>query len=453
MRLNKRVESKFKYRYNWVMEDIRASLLVIAAISVALNTMSSPILGLKALIIFIVSGLAAYCVELVYFMFAKELEFSAAREKVKGSFPEVIGITFALLIPIGTPLYAIIISLALGIFVAKIAFGGFSHNIFNVAAVSAVICYVSWPEGVSPILSSNYWLDYILLQISDLLQTPLWGVLAMPEVVTVNAPANAAALYPTWSVFTNNPQVMLGLIPTIIVLPIGIRLILNDAIDYKIPLMISSLSVVGGFIISFFMHGSGFIPAIMYGFDGLFGTILLFVALFVANDPVTSPDSTNTQFIYSMIIVIVTLYIREVSVNVEGVLYAIIFANMFVPLLNANSNKMVALKKKQLLAVASVIFIMANVFIGYNSNLEASEYKEYDHYSINRNLLTCEAVDGETSASVEEVAESEEPVDGEASASVEGEPEDGNEGNASSACTPRTTESPDVDAEASATEE
>lgn len=402
MRINKRVEAKFKYRYDWVMEDIRASLLILAAISIALNTMSSPVLGIKALIIFIFSVFFAWATEVVYFMFAKELEYDQAKEKVKGSFPEVIGLLFAFLIPIGTPLYAIVISLGLGIFVAKIAFGGFSNNIFNVAIVSVAICYVSWQDGVSPILSDNNWLDYLLIQASNLLQTPLFGVLAMPEVVTVNAPANAGMLYPTWSVFTNNPQVMLGLIPTIIVLPIGIRLMLNDAIDYFLPLVIGILTIAGSFLIAFFMHDMNFLQAIWFGLNSLFGTIMLFVAIFIASDPVTSPNSRNTQYIYALIIVVVTLYIREISSNIEGVVYAILFANMFVPLLNAKSDTMSRVKVRNLLGAATFLFALTMIFIGYNSNLENIQYQEYDHYSINRNVLSCEEVDGETSATIPE---------------------------------------------------
>ncbi len=411
MRLNKEVEKRFNYRYDWVMEDIRANLLVIAAISIALNTMSSPLLGLKALIIFIVSWYSAYFTEILYYMFSKEIEYEKAKEKVKGSYPEVIGLIFALLIPIGTPMYAIIISLAMGIMIAKIAFGGFSHNIFNVAVVSAVICYISWPDMVTPLLSSHYWLDYILIHLNTFLETPLDGILAIPDVIAVNVPANATMIYPTWSIFTNNPQVMLGLIPTVIILPMGIRLILNKTIDYRLPVMISTLTIIGGFLIAFLTKDSNLFQAFWYGLNGLVGTIMLFVVFFVASDPVTSPKSTNTQFVYALIIVIVTLFIREVSTNVEGVLYAILFANMFVPLLNSKSGVMTSVKKTQLLIASCVIFVGCMLFIGYNALEESINYQEYDHYSItgsNENT-TCEPTDASTSATG--ATESELPTD------------------------------------------
>lgn len=401
MRLNKQVEQKFKYRYDFVIEDIRASLVVIAAISVAFNTMSSPVLGLKALLIFIVSWYAARLTEIVFLMFSKELEYKEASMRVAESYPEVIGLIFALLIPIGTPLYVIVISLALGIIVSSIAFGGYSHNIFNVPVVAAVIAYISWPTSVTGILSESNWLDYLLNQAGALMQSPLDGILAMPDVITLSAPPNATVLYPTWSLFTNNPQVMLGLIPSIIIIVIGIRLIANEAIDYRIPLMISSLTIACSFLIAFFTHDSGILEAIWYGLNSLFGTIMIFIAFFVASDVTTTPNSTNTQLIYSMIIVLVTFYIREVSSNVEGVLYAILFANMFVPMLNAKSGLMSQFKIRKMISLASILFIISTLFIGYNSNMENQPYSEYDHYSINRNRLSCQIVDGEASASVE----------------------------------------------------
>ncbi len=431
MRLNKVVEKKFKYNYAYVMEDIRASLLVIAAISVALNTMSGPILGIKALLIFITSWYTAYFTEVLYFMFSKEIEYDKAKTKVKGSYPEVIALIFALLIPVGTPLFAIIISLSMGIVIAKIAFGGFSHNIFNVPVVAALICYISWPELVTPVLSSNYWLDFILIKFGELLQTPLWGILATPDVVSFSFAPNAAVIYPTWSMFTNNPQVMLGLIPSIIILVIGLRLIVNKAIDYKIPLMISCMTVIGGFIINFFMQDASFLQAVWYGFNGLFGTIMVFVAIFVASDPVTTPESTNTQFIYSMIVVIVTLYIREVSTNIEGVLYGILFANMLVPMLRARSGTLSSGRVKSSLATACAVFVVSMLFIGYNTNEEEISYIEYSHYSLGtEGAGSCTpAVDTEASASTAtgetapppsdcEESENTEIVDTEASASV-----------------------------------
>ncbi len=431
MRLNKKVESKFKDRYDWVMEDLRVGLCIIAAFSVALNTMSSPILGIKALIIFIVSWYAAKFTETLYLMFSKEMEYSRAIEKVNESYPEVIGLTFALLIPIGTPIYAIIVSLGLAIIIAQVAFGGFSYNIFNVSAVAAAICYVSWPDSATPLLSDNYWLDSILLYFAQFLETPLAGIMAMPQIVTLDTVANATAIYPTWSIFTNNPQVALGLIPAVIIIPIGIRLMYNQVIDYKVPLMISSLTVVGGFLIAFLMHDAGFFNALGYGFDGLFGTIMVFVAIFVANDVVTTPNSTNTQFIYSLIIVIVSLYVREVSTNIEGVVYAILFANMFVPLLNAKSGTFSVKGIRTALSTSLVLFVCSMVFIGYNSNLEPLEYEQYDHYSIDRDKLICKPTDAEASASIADQVEA----------------------NAQTNCTLPNTEESVVDAEASATME
>lgn len=410
MRLNKNVESKFKYRYDWVMEDFRASLIVIACISVLMNAMSSPVLGFKALLIFIVSWFAARLTEIIFMMFSKDLEYSAAAAKVNEGYPEISGLIFALLIPIGTPLYAIIVSLALAIIIAKVAFGGFSYNIFNVGVVAAVICYVSWPDSVSTVLNSNYWLDYILIQVSNLLATPLGGIFAMPEIVTTNTLPNAASLYPTWSIFTNNPQVFLGMIPTVIVLPIGIRLIYNEVIDYQVPLMISGLAIIGGFIVGILAHDLTFLGAIWYGFNGLFGTILLFVALFVANDPVTTPHTTNTKLMYSMIVVVVTLFIREVSSNIEGVLFAILFANMLVPLLNAKSGVLALGLKRKLLVSATLLFGLSTIFISCNVNLEAVDYSQYDHYAMgNDQSASCQPIDSVSSATTEEPATTSEP--------------------------------------------
>ncbi|MFV0246888.1 MAG: RnfABCDGE type electron transport complex subunit D [Mycoplasmatales bacterium] len=399
--MNPKVEDSFSYKPTWVMEDIEPTLLIIALISILMNTLASPVLGIKALLIFIVAYLTPRLTEAIYLMFAKEITYTEAISQIKESCPQVIGLIFALLIPIGTPLYSVVISLALAVIIARVAFGGFTYNLFNVPVVAAVICYISWPS-ISPLLSSNYWLDYILIQISNLIDKPLDGFFAIPDVVTTSVLPNAGDILPTWFFFTNSPQVYLGLIPSIIIILLAIRLMYGQVIGYKVPLMISILTIIGTIIVCMSYLNYDFITALLYSFNALFGTILIFVILFVANDPVTMPNSTKTQFIYSLIIVTITLFIRFISTNIEGVLFAILFANMLVPLLNAKSNIFSNTKKRVYLILSCILFILTMFFIGYNTTEEPITYSTYKSIFSTEPVCTTKepTADAEASASV-----------------------------------------------------
>jgi Na+-translocating ferredoxin:NAD+ oxidoreductase RnfD subunit len=59
---------------------------------------------------------------------------------------------------------------------------------------------------------------------------------------------------------------------------------------------------------------------------------------------------------YSIIIVFITIIIRELTDNVDGVLYAIMFASMFVPMINAKSG-MYKLKTRLIIWLTTALFI------------------------------------------------------------------------------------------------
>jgi len=69
------------------------------------------------------------------------------------------------------------------------------------------------------------------------------------------------------------------------------------------------------------------------GFHLLAGGLLL-GAFFMATDYTTSPMNTNAKLIFGVGCGIVTMVIRLYGGYPEGVCYAILFMNMFVPLLD-----------------------------------------------------------------------------------------------------------------------
>jgi electron transport complex protein RnfD len=70
----------------------------------------------------------------------------------------------------------------------------------------------------------------------------------------------------------------------------------------------------------------------------LFSGSFLFVALFIATDPITTPISNKGKIIYGVIAGALTMIIRHAGTNSEGVYFAIGFMMMLTPMLNQAFN-------------------------------------------------------------------------------------------------------------------
>jgi Na+-transporting NADH:ubiquinone oxidoreductase subunit B len=71
--------------------------------------------------------------------------------------------------------------------------------------------------------------------------------------------------------------------------------------------------------------------------DPLFSLLtggFLFALVFMATDPVSSPKDGGAKIVYGVLIGIITVIIRSFSLFTEGVMFAILMVNAFVPLLD-----------------------------------------------------------------------------------------------------------------------
>ena len=62
---------------------------------------------------------------------------------------------------------------------------------------------------------------------------------------------------------------------------------------------------------------------------------LLFGAMFMATDPVTSPGTKAGKYIFGVSCGVITVLIRSFSGFTEGVMFSIVFMNAFTPLIDA----------------------------------------------------------------------------------------------------------------------
>lgn len=236
----------------------------------------------------------------------------------------VSGFLFTLTLPPRTPLWIAAIGMIFGILFARETFGGFGRNVFNPAAASRAFVYVSfvkfmtaqWSEPAVPFMSG--FTRYITEPID---------VLAQSTPMLIFREGGAMAEYS--NLFIGQVSGSLGETSALLIIISGIYLVYK-----KVAHKETILSVLGGYLVMstiLFAWGVAKVPNPLWG---LIAGGLLFGAVFMATDPVTSPKTFEGRIVYGLIIGSVTVIIRAFALFAGGIMFAILIANVFVPIID-----------------------------------------------------------------------------------------------------------------------
>ncbi|MCK9525512.1 MAG: RnfABCDGE type electron transport complex subunit D [Limnochordia bacterium] len=210
----------------------------------------------------------------------------------------VTGVLLGLIVPASLPSWMVILGSVFAISIGKQFFGGLGQNPFNPALVGRAILSVSFVAAMTS------WTPPIDVFTSA---TPL----ALRE---------GAASIP--DLFFGSVAGSLGETSALAILLGGIYLFYKGYLDYKIPLGIF-VSVVA--------------MALFTGQSPLFHLLsgsVLFGAVFMAVDPVTSPITKAGRWVFGLGIGLIIMLIRTWGSHPEGTMYAILLMNAATPLIN-----------------------------------------------------------------------------------------------------------------------
>ena len=261
--------------------------------------------GFNALLILAASTMSAMFFEAVVLMLTNK-KFCLKYLLSDGS-SAVTGLLVGLVLPPLAPIWLAVIASAVAILIGKHIFGGIGKNIFNPALVGRAFAFMSWPvlmtRWYEPLAMNNWFADLASGA------TPLGG-------------AEATLL----EMFLGNIGGSLGETSAIAILLGGLYLFLKGHIDWRIP---------GGYI------GTAAIFALVTNqFDfaqvayHLLAGGLLFAAIFMATDMVTSPTTKLGRLIFGIGCGLVSMFVRIFASAPEGVTYAVLFMNALVPLID-----------------------------------------------------------------------------------------------------------------------
>ncbi len=275
------------------------------------------------------------------------IEFTVAqlkKEEIQEGFL-VTGILIPMIVPVNCPLWMLALAVAFSVILCKEIFGGTGMNIFNPALCARAFLFFSYPTSMS---GDNVWLAK---------EQVLSLGYNLPDATTMATPLGEAAANHPISASLND--MVLGFIPgsigetSVIAIAIGALILLYTRIA-------SWKTILGVFV-------GGAVTALLFNFAELennaashmscwehFATGgFCFGAVFMATDPVTGSRTEEGKFIYGFFIGLLAILIRVLNPGYpEGMMLAILFMNMFAPLIDycfvqRNINKRLARTKKK----------------------------------------------------------------------------------------------------------
>ncbi len=236
------------------------------------------------------------------------------------------GLLLAFNVPSNLPIWIIIIGSLVAIGVGKMSFGGLGKNPFNPALVGRVFLLISFPVQMTS------WPKVIESRMAYLDATTGATPLSILKEGLKNGEPMSSLMdqIPEYSqLFLGNMGGSLGEISAAALILGGLYLLWKKIITWHIPISIIG-TVVAFTGILWLIDPNKYIDP---GFHLLAGGIML-GAVFMATDMVTSPMTGKGQIIFGVGIGLLTVVIRIFGVYPEGVSFAILIMNAFVPLID-----------------------------------------------------------------------------------------------------------------------
>jgi Na+-transporting NADH:ubiquinone oxidoreductase subunit B len=266
----------------------------------------------------------------------------------------VTGLLFPLTLPASIPLWQVALGIAFGVIVAKEVFGGTGKNFLNVALTSRAFLYFGYANQIS---GDKVWtavdgfsgataLGKMALtpsikeviedeNVKQYVNNPVKFLDAVQHTVNVGGEAATWDAPITWtSAFLGTVQGCVGETSTLLCLVGAAILIAAGVGSWKIMAGV----VAGVFATSMLFMGvnTGAIPmmAVPPHYHLVVGG-LAFGLVFMATDPVSASMTEKGKWIYGVLIGFMTVLIRAINpAYPEGIMLAILFGNVFAPLID-----------------------------------------------------------------------------------------------------------------------
>jgi len=227
----------------------------------------------------------------------------------------VIGLLFGMMLPASLPWWAVLTGTFIAIVVARQIYGGIGANPFNPAAVAVAILMLAWKQRMDfDTALVNYAFDFPAA--FPLGAVKAFGTDAINELSLVD-------------LFIGRQVGGIGSICGAALLAGGVYLILRGVIRWEIPIAF----LAGVAVTAAVFHAANPFKFASPAFHLVTG-LTLFGAFFLATEDASSPVNFIPMLIFGAAAGAIAVFIRNIGVFAEGLVFAILVGNLIQPLLD-----------------------------------------------------------------------------------------------------------------------
>ena len=237
----------------------------------------------------------------------------------------VSGFLVALIVPPSIPLWQLAVATTFGVIIGKEIFGGTGMNIFNPALVVRAFLFFAYPAQISGdrvwVALDGYASASPLALVAEGAEMPIVDMLAAQGVTW-------------WNSFIGLIPGSIGETSTLAIL-LGIGLLLITGVgSWRIMLSMLAGGVLMAGILNLAAPHPGHFLALPIHYHLTLGGFAFGLA-FMATDPVSAAATDTGKLIYGFLCGVLSILVRILNPAFpEGVMLAILFMNMFAPLID-----------------------------------------------------------------------------------------------------------------------
>lgn len=294
--------------YIRVSETVRTMMMDTLIALLPLYCLAYYFYGVRSIILAGISVLTCVCCDMAGILLSQ-------REVIPMDLsPVITGLIIPLLFPASIDYKIVAVAAAFAILVVKQPFGGIGQNIFNPAAAGVAFATICWSRQVFSFPTPLYKLG-ISSKVEARLSTSPAAVLKLDGIPTVDY----------MDMLLGNFAGPMGSTAIIVLISCLIYMVVRRTASIKIT---GAYFLVTVFLAFFFPRGNMTgAQSVMY--EMMSGS-LIFGAIFLLNDPVTSPQRDLSRIIYGAFTGFVVMIFRRFGKFEDGVVFAILFSNAFV---------------------------------------------------------------------------------------------------------------------------
>lgn len=264
--------------------------------------------------------LPIYAVTFIVGGFWEVLFASIRKHEVNEGF-FVTSVLFALILPPSIPLWQVALGISFGVVVGKEVFGGTGKNFLNPALVGRAFLFFAYPAQLSG--------DAVWTAVDGFAGATALSVAASGGVEQVMASGLT-----WWHAFVGMEQGSMGETSVLAIFIGGAVLLLTKIASWRIV----SGVMLGMVAMSYLFNGIGSASNPMFAMPWYWHLVVggfAFGMIFMATDPVSASMTNTGKWIFGALIGVMVVLIRVVNPAFpEGMMLAILFANLCAPLID-----------------------------------------------------------------------------------------------------------------------